>query len=67
MKKVQFPKYQSGEISDAVNVDDISQEKLPDPIKFDLARWKDSFAHKCDEQLRNIQTPQGSFIEARLK
>lgn len=66
MNKVQFPKYRRRQISDVVNITDIEKDTLPESMRFDLMRWQNTFANRCEEQLRSVQTQEGSFIEARL-
>lgn len=63
--KIIFPKYYFKEV--VGDKADIELEALPLPIKLDLTRWSNEFRNRCDEQLRQVSTKNGTFIEARLK
>ena len=62
--KIIFPQYHCREIvGEKKNVE---LEDLPSPVILDLTRWKNEFRDRFNEQLRQVETRDGIFIEARL-
>lgn len=59
-----FPRYHHREI--VGNKKDVELEDLPPPVILDLTRWKNEFRDRSNEQLRQVETQDGIFIEARL-